>query len=71
MKESYLSDYSEQVALVSRGEHEEEEEGMVLRNSSREDIRTSTDDWRPWKLRENGHGHSHSKGYEMVGNEEA
>lgn len=71
MKESYLSDYSEQVALVSRGEHEEEEEGMVLRNSSREDIRTSTDDWRPWELRENGHGHSHSKGYEMVGNEEA
>lgn len=70
MKESYLSDYSEQVALVTRGEHEDEE-GMVLRNSSREDIRTSTDDWRPWKLRENGHGHSNSRGYEMVGSEEA
>lgn len=69
MKESYLSDYSEQVALVSRGEHEDEEEGMVLRNSSREDIRTSTDDRRPWKIRENGHGHS--KGYEVVGEEEA
>lgn len=71
MKDSYLGDYSEQVALVTRGEHEEEEDGMVLRNSSREDIRTSTDSWKPWKHRENGHGHSNSKGYDVVEREEA
>lgn len=72
LKDNYLNDYSEQIALVSRGEHEDEEDGIVLRNSSREDLRTSMDEWQPWKLRENGHGRSTSKGgYGMVESEEA